>query len=90
MPFALPDLRSAGETPPAYAARMKALEQEVQALLSAAQQERKALFDQGQVDTIFQVGDEVMPRTADGDRQAPTTLGIAQPWARQVRNEFQT
>ena len=45
MPLSLPDLRSAGETAPAYATRMKALQQEVQALLHAAQQERKASLD---------------------------------------------
>ena len=44
---------------------MKALEQEVLALLHAAQQERKAVLDQGRVDTVFQVGDEVMLRTAE-------------------------
>ena len=65
MPLSLPDLRSAGETPPAYATRMKALEQEVQALLHAAQQERKGSLDPSRVDTVFQVGDEVMLRTTE-------------------------
>ena len=65
MPLSLPDLRSAGETPPAYAARMKTLEQEVQALLHAAQEERKASLDPSRVDTVFQVGDAVMLRTAE-------------------------
>ena len=36
MPLALPDLRASGESPAAYAARMKALEHEVRALLHAA------------------------------------------------------
>ncbi len=44
----------------ANATRMKALEQEAQTLLHAAQQERKAALDQGRVDTTFQVGDQVM------------------------------
>ena len=42
---------------------MKALEQEVRALLHAAQQERKAALDPGRVETTFQVGDQVMVRT---------------------------
>ena len=37
---------------------MKALEQEVWALLRAAQQERKAALDRGRADTTFQVGDQ--------------------------------
>ena len=44
---------------------MKALEQEVRALLHAAQQERKLALDQGRVDTVFQVGDEVLLRTKE-------------------------
>ena len=44
---------------------MQALEQEVRALLHAAQLERKAAIDKGRVDTVFQVGDEVMLRTAE-------------------------
>jgi hypothetical protein len=47
--LSLPDLRQAGERVAAYATRMKALEQEVQALLHAAQQERKAKLDAGRV-----------------------------------------
>ena len=39
---------------------MKAFEQEVLALLHAAHQERKEALDRGQVDTTFQVGDQVM------------------------------
>ena len=65
MPLSLPDLRAAGETPLAYATRMKQLEQEVLALLHAAQQERKAALDPGRVDTVFQVGDEVLLRTKE-------------------------
>jgi hypothetical protein len=65
MPLSLPDLRSAAEAPAAYAARMKALEQEVLALLHAAQQERKAALDRGRVDTVFQVGDQVLLRTKE-------------------------
>ena len=38
LPLSLLDLRTAGEPPAAYATRMKALEQEVRALLHAAQQ----------------------------------------------------
>ena len=60
MPLALPDLRASGESPAAYAARMKALEQEVRALLHAAQQERKTALDRGRVDTVFKVGDQVL------------------------------
>ena len=44
---------------------MQALEQEVRALFHAAQLERKAAMDKGRVDTVFQVGDEVMLRTAE-------------------------
>ena len=44
---------------------MQALEQEVRALLHAAQQERKAAMDKGRVDPVFRVGDEVMLRTAE-------------------------
>jgi len=65
MPLSLPDLRHVDETPAAYAVRMKTLEREVQALLNAAQQDRKALLDRGRVDTVFQVGDQVMLRTAE-------------------------
>ena len=64
LPLSLPDLRYAEETPAAYADRMQALEQEVRALLHAAQLERKAAMDKGRVDTAFRVGDEVMLRTA--------------------------
>ena len=65
LPLSLPDLPAAGESPVAYAARMKALEQEVRALLHAANQERKAALDRGMVDTRFQVGDQVMLRTKE-------------------------
>jgi transposase InsO family protein len=65
LPLSLPDLRSAGESPSAYGVRMKALEQEVQALLHAAQQERKRALDRGRVATTFQVGDQVLLRTAE-------------------------
>jgi hypothetical protein len=47
-----PDLRAAGEAPAAYASRMKALEQEVRALLHAEQYESKAALDSGRIDTI--------------------------------------
>ena len=49
----------------AYATRMKALEQEVRAQLHAAQHARKAALDRGQVDTTFQVSDQVMLRTKE-------------------------
>jgi hypothetical protein len=51
LPLSLPDLRSAKESPSAYGARvrMKALDQEVQALLHAAQQDRKTTLDRGRV-----------------------------------------
>jgi hypothetical protein len=65
LPLSLPYLRSAGESPSAYGVRMKALEQEVQALLHAAQQERKTTLDRGRVDTTFQVGDQVLLRTVE-------------------------
>ena len=60
LPLSLPDLRQAGDPPAAYASRMKALEQEVRALLHSAQQERKATLDPGRVDTTFQVGDKAL------------------------------
>ena len=56
LPLSLPDLRAAG--------LMKALEQEVRALLYAAQQERKAALDRGRVDTTFQV-DQAMLRAKE-------------------------
>ena len=58
--LSLPDLRAAREPP---ATRMKALEQEVPALLHAAQKERKIAMDKGRADTEFQVGDQGMLRT---------------------------
>ena len=58
LPLSLPDVLAAGEPPAAYASRMKALEQELLALLHAAQQERKAALDQGRVDTTFMVSDQ--------------------------------
>ena len=64
LPLSLPDPRAAGEPPAAYATRMKALEQEVRALLYAAQQERKAALDRGRVDTTFQV-DQAMLRAKE-------------------------
>jgi hypothetical protein len=65
LPLSLSDLRSAGESPSADGVRMKALEQEVQALLHAAQKERKTTLDRGRVDTTFQVGDQVLLQTAE-------------------------
>ena len=65
MPLSLPDLRATGEPHAAYAARMADLEEEVRALLHAAQQERKAALDKGRVDTVFHVGDEVLLRTKE-------------------------
>ena len=65
MPLSLPDLRATGEPHAAYATRMAALEEEVRALLHAAQQERKAALDRGRVDTVFHVGDEVLLRTKE-------------------------
>ena len=62
LPLSLPDLRAAGEPPAAYATRVQALEQEVLALLHAAQQERKAALDRGRVDTTLEVGDRVLLR----------------------------
>ena len=62
LPLSLPDLRAAGEPPAAYATRAQALEQEVLALLHAAQQERKAALDRGRVDTTLEVGDRVLLR----------------------------
>ena len=63
LPLALADPRAAGEPLAAYATRMKALEQEVRALLHAAQQERKAALHRGRVDRTFHVGDQVILRT---------------------------
>jgi hypothetical protein len=65
LPLSLPDLHNSGESPSAYAARMKALMQEVRALLLAAQQARKEQLDRGRVDTVFQVGDQVLLRTKE-------------------------
>ena len=44
---------------------MKFLEQEVRALLHAAQRERKEELDRGRMDTVFQVGDQVLLRTKE-------------------------
>ncbi len=41
------------------------LELTVCVLLSAAQQERKAKLDAGRVDTVFQVGDQVLLPTKE-------------------------
>jgi hypothetical protein len=65
LPASLPDVAGSGETPAMYAAKMKALEEEVRNLLHAAQQERKAALDVGRVDTVFRVGDRVMLRTKE-------------------------
>ncbi len=65
MPLSLPGLLSVEEPPATYAARKKPLEQEVQALLRAGQQERNAVLDRGRVDTVFQVGDQVRLRTRE-------------------------
>ena len=65
LPLSLPDLHNSGESPSAYAARMKELMQEVRALLLAAQQARKEQLDRGRVDTVFQVGDQVLLRTKE-------------------------
>ncbi len=62
MPLSLPDLRATDEPPTAYTSRMKALEQDVQALLHSAQQECKTVLDRGRVDTVFRVGDQVLLR----------------------------
>ena len=78
-PLSLPDLPAAGEPPAAYAARTKALEQEVRALLQAAQQERKAALDWGRVDTTFQVGDQVMLRTKPEELLHAAEVGTLRP-----------
>ncbi len=39
---------------------MKALEQDVRALLHSVQQERKAVLDRGRMGTVFRVGDQVL------------------------------
>jgi hypothetical protein len=44
---------------------MRDLELTVRELLAAAQQERKAKLDAGRVDTVFQVGDQVLLRTKE-------------------------
>ncbi len=62
MPLSLPVLLSAEGQPAAYAAQKKALEQEVQALLHATQQEHKVA---GSVDTVFQVGNQVLLQTKE-------------------------
>ena len=56
---------------------MTALEKEVRTLLHAAQMERKALLDRGRVDTVFQVGDEVLLRSKAllDAAEAPAALG---------------
>ncbi len=65
LPLSLPHVRAAEATPAAFADRMQTLEQEVRALLHTAQSQRKIAMDKGRVDTVFQVGDEVMLRTAE-------------------------
>jgi hypothetical protein len=71
---------------------MKALEQEVQALLHAAQQERKRALDSCRVATTFQVVDQVLLRTAaarlGGDRQAVTAVGGSLSGNRPGRPEY--
>jgi hypothetical protein len=79
LPLSLPDLRAtgAGEAPAAYASRMKALEQEVRALLHAAQQESKAApsLDPGRVDSAFKVGDQVLLQGAARRRRRRREVG---------------
>ncbi len=48
-----------------YARRMRELELSVRELLAAAQLERKAKLDTGQVDTVFKVGDQVLLLTKE-------------------------
>jgi len=59
------DDTSPSETPAHYAERMRAMEATVRELLAAAQAERKARLDAGRVDTVFQVGDQVLLRTKE-------------------------
>jgi hypothetical protein len=44
---------------------VRELELQVRELLAAAQQERKAKLDAGQVDTVVKVGDQVLLRTKE-------------------------
>ncbi len=62
LPLLAPAVKGS-EPPGLYSRRMRDLELTVRELLSAAQQERKAKLDAGRVDTVFQVGDQVLLRT---------------------------
>ena len=61
------DDRATGESPTQYAPRqrVRATESTVRELLAAAQAERKAKLDTGQVDSVLQVGDGVLLRTKE-------------------------
>ena len=79
LPLSLPDLQTVGESAAAYATRMT-LEQEVRALLHAAQHERKSALGPGRVDTQFRVGDQVMPRTKELPKLASSVHGERAPF----------
>jgi hypothetical protein len=65
LPLSLLDLHNSGESLAAYESRLMGLEKEVRALLQMAQQACKEVLDRGRVDTIFQVGDQVLLRTRE-------------------------
>ena len=54
---------TAGQSSADYAQRMRAMEETVLEPLAAAQADWKAKLDAGRVDTVFQVGDQVLLRT---------------------------
>ena len=66
LPLSAPADDHAGpEAPADYGRRMRQMESTVRELLRAAQLDRKAKLDAGRVDTVFQVGDQVMLRTKE-------------------------
>jgi hypothetical protein len=58
---------------------MRAMRATVHELLAAAQAERRARFDAGRVDTVFQVGDQVLLRTTGKELLDASDIGELRP-----------
>ncbi len=75
-----PDPHSTGKSQSAYRVSLKALEEKVQALLQAAQQERKTALEGSRVDATFQVGNQALLQTAEL-LDAAVIGQLRPPWA---------
>ena len=65
LPLSFPDTRALPEDPTTYAQRMKDIVEEVRGLLAEAQARRKRRLDPHRIETVFQVGDQALLRSAD-------------------------